>query len=86
MISDINKDQKIIYSLSSQEITFAFTQIGEEFLCGYSFKKTEHLKLVILEIKKGEFLFQKRQIMVENLDIFAYVNLKFVYVERHIRT
>jgi len=46
----------------------------------------EHSKLLILELNEGEFFVCKRPLAVENVDIFAYVNLKFVYVERHIRT
>ncbi|XP_071572624.1 uncharacterized protein [Temnothorax nylanderi] len=86
MVSDVDKNLQIIYSLSTKDVTFALTQMGEELLCGYTLIKTEHPKLVILEIKKGESFAHKRRISVENLDIFAYVNSKFIYVEKHIRT
>ncbi|XP_071653561.1 uncharacterized protein [Temnothorax longispinosus] len=86
MISDVDKNLQIIYSLSTKDVTFALTQMGEELLCGYTLIKTEHPKLVILEIKKGESFAHKRRLSVENLDIFAYINSKFVYVEKHIRT
>jgi len=86
MMSKLNDKLQIIYSLSTQDITFALTQTGEEFLCGYTLIKTEHPKLLILEVNKGESFVRKRPLAVENIDIFAYVNSKFVYVERHIRT
>jgi len=60
--------------------------MGEELLCGYTLIKTEHPKLLILETKDGESFVHKRKVSVENLDIFAYVNSKFVYVEKRIRT
>jgi len=86
MISTINDEPQIIYSLSAQDVTFALTQTSEEFHCGYTLIKTEHPKLFIVEIPKGESFIRKKPLAVENIDIFAYVNSKFVYVERHIRT
>ena len=40
---------------------------------------TEHPKLLIFETVKGK-------VSVENLDIFAYVNSKFVFIEKHVKT
>ncbi|XP_071653598.1 uncharacterized protein [Temnothorax longispinosus] len=86
MVSETNDKLQILYSLSTQDVTFALTRIGEEVLCGYTLIKTEHPKLVILETNKGDSFARKRPLAIENIDIFAYVNSKFVYVERHIRT
>jgi len=86
MISNINEKLQIVYSLSTQNITFALTKMREELLCGYTLIKTEHSKHLILETKDGESFAHKRRVSVKNLDIFAYVNSKFVYVEKHIRT
>lgn len=75
----------IIYSLVTEDITFALSKTKEQPVCGYTLLQTEHPKLFILETKKGE-TFKKRGIVpVNNLDIFSYVNSKFVYVEKHIR-
>jgi len=41
--------------------------------------------LFILETTKGDTFVQRRSIPVNNLDIFAYINSKFVYVEKHVR-
>ncbi|KAH0944445.1 hypothetical protein HN011_009617, partial [Eciton burchellii] len=46
---------------------------------------TEHPKLFILETQRGRTFKAKSKISVNNLDIFAYVNSKFVYVEKHIK-
>ncbi|KYN09194.1 hypothetical protein ALC57_18687 [Trachymyrmex cornetzi] len=77
---------QIVYSLSTQDITFALTRTGEEPVCGYTLIKTEHPKLLILETKKGESFTTKHRLSTENLDIFTYINSKFVYVEKHIRS
>lgn len=54
-------------------------------VCGHTVIRTEHPKLIIFETNPGVALF-KRPPQVTNLDIFAYMNSKFVYVERHIRS
>jgi len=86
MINNVNEQTQIIYSLSTKDVTFALTKIGEEHLYGYTLIKTEHPKLLIFETKEGRTFISKRQLSVENLDIFPYVNSKFVYVEKHIQT
>lgn len=75
-----------IYSLTTEDITFALTRTTEQHLCGYTLLRTEHPKLFILETAKGQTFKTKTKIPVNNLDIFTYVNSKFVYVEKHIRT
>jgi len=74
-----------IYSLSTEDITFALTKTKEQPLCGYTLLRTEHPKLFILETTKGDTFARRGSIPVNNLDIFAYVNSKFVYVEKHVR-
>jgi len=48
--------------------------------------QTEYPKLFILEIQRGRTFKAKSKISINNLDIFAYVNSKFVYVEKYIKT
>jgi len=74
-----------VYSLSTEDITFALTKTKEQPLCGYTLLRTEHPKLFILETTKGDTFARRGSIPVNNLDIFAYVNSKFVYVEKHVR-
>jgi len=74
----------IIYSLTTEDITFALTKTKEQPLCGYTLFRTEHSKLFILETTNGDTFAQRRSIPVNNLDIFAYINSKFVYVEKHV--
>lgn len=74
-----------IYSLTTEDITFALTATKEQPLCGYTLLRTEHPKLFILETKEGNTFAHRKTIPVNNLDIFTYVNSKFVYVEKHVR-
>ena len=57
-----------------------------ERVCVYVTFPTEHLKLIIYETVKGESFAGNNKISIDNLDIFAYVNSKLVYVEKHIKT
>ena len=53
---------------------------------GYTLFRTEHPKLFIVQLRKGDSFGNKKPIAVENLDIFTYVNSKFIYVEKHLRS
>lgn len=75
-----------IYTVTTQDTTFALTKTAEFNLCGYKLFRTEHPKLLILETQKERIFKSRSKTSVDNLDIFAYVNSKFVYVEKHIRT
>jgi len=86
MVDAFFEHPQIVYSLSTQDVTFALTRAGEELVCGCTLIKTEHPKLLILETKKGESFAVKRRLSTENLDIFTYINSKFMYVEKHIRS
>lgn len=81
-----NSKSPVVYSLVTQDITFALTKTTEQPLCGYTLLRTEHPKLFILETQRGNTFASRGTIPVNNLDIFAYVNSKFVYVEKHIRS
>ena len=48
--------------------------------------QTEHPKLLIFETRPGNSFLENKHLEVQNMDIFTYVNSKFIYVERHIRT
>jgi len=74
-----------IYTLVTEDITFALTKTKEQPLCGYTLLRTEHPKLFILETQKGNTFATRGSIPINNFDIFTYVNSKFVYVEKHIR-
>jgi len=85
LTDSIAQQPQIIYSLNSQDTVFTLTSKGTYLLYGYTLTRTEHSKLVIFETSPGNRVFSK-QYHSENLDIFTYVNSKFVYVEKHVRT
>jgi len=68
-----------------QGTIFALAKNAEFNLYGYIMMQTEHPKLFILEIARANIQ-DKIKNLLNNLDIFAYVNSKFVYVEKHIKT
>ena len=74
-----------VYPLESKEITFALTLKSIEKVCGSELIRTEHPKLIILETKNGS-PFSGKFNVVQNLDLFLYINSKFVYIERHHKT
>jgi len=80
-----NSNSPVIYSLVTQEITFALMKTKELPLCGYTLLYTEHPKLLILEVKPGNTFTKQGAIAVNNLDIFTYMNSKFVYIEKHVK-
>lgn len=81
-----NQTTTIVYTVTSKDTTFALTKTDEYNLCGYKLFRTEHPKLVIMETQKGRTFKIRSKISVDNLDIFSYVNSKFVYVEKHMGT
>ncbi|XP_066588107.1 uncharacterized protein [Prorops nasuta] len=74
-----------IFSVISNDITFALTRTTSLKICGYELYRTEHPKLFILETQAGNTFPKSRDMSVENMDLFTYINSKFIYVERHIR-
>ena len=67
----------VVYRLATQEITFALTKTGE--------KIQKHPKLFILKTTKERTFVAVKKLPVENLDIFTYINSKFVYVEKYLK-
>lgn len=75
-----------VYTLTTQETTFALATKAESHICGYTLIKTEHPKLFILETQQGQSFAARRRVSINNLDIFSYINSKFIYVEKHLHT
>lgn len=81
-----NQTGPVVYTVTTQDTTFALARTTETSVCGYKIFHTEHPKLFIMETKRNDGLRTRKRISVDNLDIFAYVNSKFIYVEKHIKT
>ena len=63
----------IVYSLTTQDITFALTRTREQPLCGYTLLRTEHPKLFILETKKGDVFAERGTIPIVIILIFSHI-------------
>lgn len=81
-----NQTSATVYTVTTGDTTFALTKTKEFDLCGYKLFRTEHPKLLILETQRGRTFKIRSKIAIDNLDIFAYVNSKFVYVEKHVKS
>lgn len=81
-----NQTSTTVYTVTTGDTTFALTKTKEFNVCGYKLFRTEHPKLLILETQRGRTFKIRSKIAIDNLDIFAYVNSKFVYVEKHVKT
>jgi hypothetical protein len=75
-----------VYTVTTDDTTFALAKTSEINVCGYKLLRTEHPKLLIMETQQGKSFKIHTRVSVDNLDIFLYVNSKFVYVEKHIKT
>jgi len=85
-IIDSNSRYLIVYSLTSEDTTFALSKKSESHIsCGFTLVQTEHPKLIIVETIKDNSFAAKYRILISNLDIFIYINSKFIYVEKHIK-
>ena len=80
-----NSTNEILYSLTTQDITFILAEKGKFSICQYILARTEHPKLFIFETRQGHTFLYDNGPSVQNMDIFTYVNSKYIYVERHIR-
>ena len=74
---------QVIYSLTTNnDITFVLAQKAMQPVCNYVLVRTEHPKLLIFETTPGNTFLENKQL--DNMDLFTYINSKFIYVERYI--
>lgn len=87
ILDENDNSPSIIYTIKSDDALFALMITKSAQICHLSqVYQTEHPKLLIQESRQDYFYFKKQSIDVKNMDMFLYINSKFVYVERHIRT
>lgn len=86
IVENIQPRTAAVYSITTEETTFALAIRDEHLVCGYTLLRTEHPRLFVLEIQPGNTFIKKKPVSVDNLDIFTYINSKFVYVERYVRS
>lgn len=76
-------NNEIYYTVVADDISFTLKTTGVTRSCGMYIFKTEHPKLFINELVTQHDEHKSTQISINNMDLFTYVNAKFVYVERH---
>ena len=79
-------NSETLYLLTTEGITFVLAEKTRKPVCSYVLIQIEHPKLLIFETRPGNSFLENKHLEVQNMDIFTYVNSKFIYVERHIRT
>lgn len=81
-----NKETHTIYTVSTGDVIFALEVVKSTLVCHHNGYQTEHPRLVIIKKTSTEYWFKNKLTNSKNLDLFTYINSKFVYVERHIKT
>lgn len=61
-----------IYTLTTQDITFALTLTCPHVICGYTIMGIEHPKLFIFETKRGNIFKTKTETPIDNLDLYIH--------------
>lgn len=84
----LKSKEDIVYTVNVEGTSFSLSIKGIENSCGLSLFKTEHPKLFIMEGKDLSIFGRNTIVDVkpDNMDMFLYVNAKFIYVERHVRS
>ena len=59
-----NQNLDILYTLTTQNITFVLTQKTKNLVCNLLMNRTEHPKLLILEITPGTLTHQNKKPLV----------------------
>ncbi|KAL7286444.1 hypothetical protein TKK_0019392 [Trichogramma kaykai] len=70
----------VVYTLSTPEYSFSLAITGQLDLCGHTVLRSEHPQLFTYET--NGVTFASKRISITNIDLTAYVNSKFVYVEK----
>lgn len=74
-----------IATVEDQEVLFSLRLGKSASMCGLDIVTTEHPRLLIARPTSGGFYFRKLHRKTETMDLFTYINSKFVYVERNVR-
>jgi hypothetical protein len=85
VINERDNENRPLYVVDSHEITFAFKDLGAINNCNYRLIRTEHPRIFIVREEDKDDFPAVHDKDVNNFDIFAYVNSKFIFTERHIK-
>lgn len=85
VIMERESQNRPLYVVDAHDVTFAFRDMGRVSVCNYRLIRTEHPRLFIVQDEDVTDFPAQRDKNINNFDIFAYVNSKFVFTEKHIR-
>lgn len=70
------------YTVEAEQKIFALRTTEKYRACSFSIFKTEHPKLLIIPNTSGRFYFPRKPLEPGALDLLAYMNAKFVFVDK----
>ena len=83
-ITERGNEQRALFVIESHEVSCAFKDLGTVNLCSFQLIRTEHPKLFISD-NSDDNLPSQKDMDVNNIYMFAYVNSKFVYTIKHFK-
>lgn len=72
-----------LYSVMQEDTLFALQIKESTEICSAFGLKTEHPRLFIVHYVQTRKQFQRKTVNPKNLDLFSYINSKFIYTETH---
>ncbi|KAG8225328.1 hypothetical protein J437_LFUL005342 [Ladona fulva] len=75
----------MVFSVKNEGHIFALMTVKAVEICGITVYATEHPKLFIAPKIGHSWFFKKTPMQVESVNLFTYLNSKFVYLERHVK-
>ncbi|CAB0042576.1 unnamed protein product, partial [Trichogramma brassicae] len=79
------EEKNVVYTLATEDRNFALVKSFEENICGILFMHTDLPRLMIIESGGAQGPLRQRDVIAHNIDLFAYTNAKFLYVEKHFK-
>lgn len=73
------------YLVETEKYVFGLSVTKYLSNCGQIIWQTQHPKLLIIIDNGQGFIYDKKELIVPNMDLFTYMNSKFLYLEQHFR-
>lgn len=83
-IDTVNGKKKVTsYFLETEEKIVWLGAEGKTRVCNLDAWKTEHPRVLIIEEPEGGFIFTSRRLDTKDMDLFLYMNAKFITYDKH---
>ncbi|KAL7296790.1 hypothetical protein TKK_0010193 [Trichogramma kaykai] len=79
------ENKNVMCLLDTKELSFALLKTYEETICGITFIKTEVARFLIIKNPRSNHLIQKQEVAAANVDIFAFINAKALFLEKNLK-